>query len=71
MTTSTLGFDKPYTIKVQHTIYGWKAQFSNLEDRFGGNKWLPTNFTRHAKGADVERALRAVNPNATIYVIGG
>ena len=59
------------TIVLFNTINGWFAKFSDQGDIFGTSKAIPTAFTRHAKGVDVERMIKSLNPDYTIYVIGG
>ena len=60
-------YNMPYTIDVKHTQHGWIALFSNDESK----QWTHTAFTRHARGCDVESALRSLNPNACIIISGG
>ena len=55
------------TIDLKHTQHGWIAKFSDIFP----DKWIHTAFTRHAKGADVEKAIRSLNPDHTIFIIGG
>ena len=59
------------TIDLKHTQHGWIASFSDMKDRYGTNKWITTAFTRHARGEDVEKALKELNPESTIFIIGG